>query len=315
MTVQDNSGAGAANVPATSGAAVAPPQDALAEIQCPACEARYRVPMTALGSGGRKVQCASCGEVWHATALAPPPPPPAPEPAPQAAAPEGGFAERLAEMRGGAATAEETAAAEVPGNSAEGPDTVAEGQRDQQMAEIRRMLDDIKGEDRSGGEGELGISLQPPPQTQTVVKDRDVAGIERMAPAADAPAARESYSDPLREKLLDADTKVRRGQDTEQQRAGLMRRHQKRSRRRQAAAEQRRSRSGFYTGLILIVMVGTMMAGTYIFADRLAERMPGAAPALAEYKVTIDGALAEGRAMLDRVTQRVNLVIEEMFAE
>src|SRR4051794_31134080 len=33
-------------------------------ITCPACQTRYQVADDALGSEGRRVRCASCGNVW-----------------------------------------------------------------------------------------------------------------------------------------------------------------------------------------------------------------------------------------------------------
>lgn len=43
-------------------------------ITCPHCGTRYQVPHSTLGSSGREVQCAQCGQSWHAEADAPPPP-------------------------------------------------------------------------------------------------------------------------------------------------------------------------------------------------------------------------------------------------
>jgi predicted Zn finger-like uncharacterized protein len=43
-------------------------------IACPNCGMRYQVPYGTLGKDGREVQCAQCGQSWHATADAPPPP-------------------------------------------------------------------------------------------------------------------------------------------------------------------------------------------------------------------------------------------------
>lgn len=44
-------------------------------LTCPACGKRYLVPSSALGSAGRRVRCAACGETWFQEA-----PPPETEP-------------------------------------------------------------------------------------------------------------------------------------------------------------------------------------------------------------------------------------------
>ena len=43
-------------------------------ITCPHCGTRYQVPHATLGASGREVQCAQCGQSWHAEANEPPPP-------------------------------------------------------------------------------------------------------------------------------------------------------------------------------------------------------------------------------------------------
>lgn len=49
-------------------------------ITCPNCQTKYQVADTAIGSAGRKVQCANCRQSWQAHAELPESPPPAPKP-------------------------------------------------------------------------------------------------------------------------------------------------------------------------------------------------------------------------------------------
>jgi len=48
-------------------------------ITCPNCQTKYEVADHAIGSAGRKVQCANCHQSWKATAPALPPKPPKPK--------------------------------------------------------------------------------------------------------------------------------------------------------------------------------------------------------------------------------------------
>lgn len=48
-------------------------------ITCPHCETKYQVTYEAIGSAGRKVQCAHCQQAWQQRPLDPEPEPPTPE--------------------------------------------------------------------------------------------------------------------------------------------------------------------------------------------------------------------------------------------
>jgi predicted Zn finger-like uncharacterized protein len=48
-------------------------------ITCPHCQTKYQVTYDAIGSAGRKVQCAHCQEAWQQEPLTPEAPPPTPE--------------------------------------------------------------------------------------------------------------------------------------------------------------------------------------------------------------------------------------------
>ncbi|MEM9782961.1 MAG: hypothetical protein AAF899_10825 [Pseudomonadota bacterium] len=227
------------------------------------------------------------------------------------------FAERLARMRSGDGASEaggdagDDSTASEPSAEAgpSQPEKTAE-KRAEQMAEIRRMLDDLKGGGTTTGER---------PDTAEIAQAAAAAApAAKASPAAPAPAPkRDDYVDPLREKLLEPDAKAKRdlAPDGEAQRAGLMRKHQKRSRRRRVAEKSRRSRGGFYTGLSLIVLVGVLMSGTYVFRDRIAERLPGSGPALQQYAETVDAGLVVARGFLDRARTRIDEALGEVLEE
>ncbi|MEM6677491.1 MAG: zinc-ribbon domain-containing protein [Pseudomonadota bacterium] len=188
------------------------------------------------------------------------------------------------------------------------PAAAAADPRADQMAEIRRMLDEMKvpGSDATEPDAEVDKAFK---------RQRDVAGIEKMAPSPAAPPRkREEFTDPLREKLLDPEQKARRDSaDGEKTRAGLMRKHQKRTRRRQLAERTRKSRGGYYTGLVLVLAAAGMLAGVYAFADQIKERVPGTAGAIDDYVASVD----RGRAALDDqlagLRARIDLIIEVML--
>ncbi|MEM6973610.1 MAG: zinc-ribbon domain-containing protein [Pseudomonadota bacterium] len=327
---------------ATGGTAGSAP---VVEISCPSCDARYRVPAGAISVRGRRVQCASCGEIWRAMPedVRPPPPPKAEPAAPSAASVSGAgagaavdavggaasgggadgpmdsFAERLARMRAGDGSDDDAAAAASAG-SGPGPDAttgppVAEKtaeKRAEQMAEIRRMLDDLKGGGEDGARPDVSA------MTAAAAATAPGAAPTRREAAAPAPVSRgEDYVDPLREKLLEPDTRAKKETtaDGETQRAGLMRKHQKRSRRRRVVEKTRKSRGGFMTGLSLIVMVGALMTGTYLFRGQIAERLPGSGPALAQYAETVDAGLAQARGFLDLARERIEATLGEVLED
>ncbi|MEL7171523.1 MAG: zinc-ribbon domain-containing protein [Pseudomonadota bacterium] len=420
----------------------------MSEIECPSCGARYRVPASAIGADGRKVQCAKCGEIWFAKPIAAESEPEAaPEPAeqPALAAPSTGdpvpddgasamreepaaddapapaegesvesdaegegtqvatlpsaaprrrrrwrdlrrdeeaeqefgdeepdmdggngggsggggsdpFAERLARLRqaslapdpipradqesairrrrgedtddsepdfdalrqsaadetedagsvidaaGGAVAARaalEAAEADAP---ADGSDP-----RAGQMAEIRRMLDEMKV---PGSRGDAG----DPEAEKAFQRERDVAGIEKMAPSPAVEQRRsDDYVDPLREKLLDPQVKAKRaGPDGEKARAGLMRKHQKRTRRRQVAEQTRKSRGGFYTGLILVIAAFGMLAGVYAFADEIKAKVPGTGAAIDDYVTTVNAMRRSLDERLVGLEKRIDEIITVM---
>ncbi|MEO1459040.1 MAG: zinc-ribbon domain-containing protein [Pseudomonadota bacterium] len=209
-----------------------------------------------------------------------------------------------------AAKADAEAAPEPAADKAAAPEP-----RDAQMSEIRRMLNELKG---SG----TGAEAQPTEGATQAGGDsfagqRDVAGINRMAPAPSVAAAADEFNDPLREKLLDPELKARRAAaaGAERQREGLMRRHRKRNRRRELASKQRKSMGGFYTGLLLMLGALGMLAGVYAFADRIVERVPGTRPAIEDYVAAVDQMRLQLGEQYKRVEGRVIQIYQEMIED
>lgn len=292
----------------------------MSEIVCPSCEAKYRVPDSAIGPEGRRVHCSKCGEIWlaHPVARAAPAAPAhseaqrtiaaAPtEPGETVAADAGPAASEAAPVEPAwrrAFSAERAASESAAGRVAPiaappAPDTAeadteaaagapATGERETQMAEIRRMLDELQTP-RHGGDSPApaspGISGFTPAGTPP-----PAAAPKRPAPP---PVSDDPYVDPLREKLLQHDSRSKTGKPTEghgnYDPTRLVKRHVRRNRRRMVAEEQRNSSGAFLTGITLTTMVAGAMMLIYAFHAEIAARVPGSGPAMDQYVAVIDG--------------------------
>ena len=281
------------------------------EIVCPSCQARYRLPEGAVGENGRRVSCSACGHAWHAypepeeeetltlgpEAIAEPAPErssPAPEPR-EASKSDDKYAaydsdERLSgtspysdeEDRGMAAYEAFARSQEEDEDSDAGPasreDELA-GDRKQQMAQIRSMLDDIKQSPQATPaaapepEEDEDDHEEPTPQRPSAV-ERSMREVEE-----------EEERDPLRAKL-DQYVKPRKVGDAKQTRKTMLKKHAKKVRRRKM--EERRGSGTFMTGFLLVVLVVSVMAAVYLLAPLIVERFPESEPAIRDYVATMD---------------------------
>jgi hypothetical protein len=177
-----------------------------------------------------------------------------------------------------------------------------EAGREQQMAEIRKMLTQLQGSETAA----------PERGDEVFAREKDVAGVERMAAEA------EDYRDPIREKILEGEAGPgghRWKSRGEYKRDGLMRKHQQRTRRRMMAEKQRKSRSGFWTGLAVVGLGVGLMAAVYVFHPQIIERAPGTEQALTDYVAAVDRLRVQAADAVAHVRTRAEEVIAEFTDE
>lgn len=256
------------------------------EIVCPNCQARYQLPDGAIGPDGRKVSCSSCAHKWRAHPELPAAEVPVAASAPAASAPR----ERTAEEAMAAMTASDAASA--PPTAAPPP---ASGNRDEQMAAIRRMLSDLKeAADTVPDRSDVAAPTEPAPP--------------EPAPPAPGPSARRREDeapnrDRLEDRIDDVNTlaKMVKGEPTGEgyDAVKLRKRHEKRAKRLQRARERRNKSGAFLTGFTLVAVVSSVMVGLYVMHPQIIASQPQMEPALVEYVTTVD----RYRVELDETTQ------------
>ena len=259
------------------------------EIVCPNCQARYQLPDGAIGPEGRKVSCSSCAHKWRAhpeepvpaeasapaeqpapaapPAAAAPPPPPPPPPA----------AEPAAEAEDEDEDEDDDVSAPPP--NAPPPAT---GNRDEQMAAIRKMLSDLKDAADTGSEE----------TTRTAKPAAAAAAAASIGPSArrrddDAP-----NRDRLEDRIDDVDklAKMVKGEPTGDgyDATRLRKRHEKRAKRMQRARERKNRSGAFLTGFTLVAVVAGAMVALYVMHPQIIAAQPELEPALTEYVNTVD---------------------------
>ena len=250
------------------------------EIVCPNCQARYQLPDGAIGPDGRKVSCTSCSHKWRAH-------------------PE---TTSVRERSMDVAAASLAPVANEPPASLNVPPPPAEGGRDEQMAAIRKMLNDLK-------------------ESAKDVPDRSDSGDDEDddEPSAPIPSSRRRDDDdvPNRDSLkgriedVDKLSKMIKGEPTASgyDAAKLRKRHEKRAKRMQKARDRRRKSGAFFTGFTFVVVVTCTFTGLYVFSGQISAASPKMGPAMTQYANTVDRYRIELKATADEwkewVTNRV----------
>jgi predicted Zn finger-like uncharacterized protein len=276
------------------------------EIVCPNCQARYQLPDGAIGPEGRKVSCSSCAHKWRAHPEEPDPaeaPAAAGQPAPEAtpavvtpppeAAPAAPAASKPAPAEPEAAESEadpdDDEDVSAPPANLPPPAT---GNRDEQMAAIRKMLSDLKDAADTGSDSSDGAA----------------AGAAAAAAASVGPSAKRREDDApnrnrLEDRIDDVDklAKMVKGEPTGDgyDATRLRKRHEKRAKRMQRARERRKKSGAFVTGFTLVALVAAVMVGLYVMHPQIIAASPELEPALTQYVNTVDRYRVEFAATTD----------------
>ena len=202
-----------------------------------------------------------------------------------------------------AATTASMAAIASAASDSEAPSTTpppATGDRDEQMAAIRKMLSDLKE----------GAAAEPEPEPE-----------ERPAPTTSAPPMRmraeddDDGRDQLKSRIdeLSKAGRTAKGQPEQSSydAARLRRMHEKRAKKLQRSRERRKKSGAFMTGFTLVCLVAATMVGLYMLRPQIIAASPEMAPALDQYVVAVD----RYRVQLDETTAEWREWMVKRFAE
>ena len=303
-------------------------------LTCPNCDAEYSVDDAAIPPGGRDVQCSNCGHAWfqmhpaaeaEAAAFDPlsrgtplPPSEAVGRGAPAGAAADAAPASPDASPPADApADAPEAAASEPSGEAVadddgddDGNDGGATRVQPAEAPAAPRSLDDnllaILREEAAREAAERRAEAPAMPEVQpdlglTVSAPAPVAATADAAPAPAAPVdldameaggATGDRAAPRRDLLPDIEeinSTLRAGNEARGENAEA-----------QVLAEKARARGGFRAGFIATLAVAVLLTATYTMAPRIAQHLPGSAPAMASYVAGVDVA----RLWLDDAMQK-----------
>lgn len=266
---------------------------------CPNCDAEYEVDASVIPDSGRDVQCSNCGHAWFQLppeveadlaaeeALYTPPEPAIPvieEPALPVAA-----ASPIAEQ-----TAEQTAApaAEPSGRSID--ESVLAVLRE----EAERELGARRAEAPAAIETQTEMGLVQPPAPAAALDPvaRRIARMKGIDPEPPRPAKPQTRREMLPE-IEEINSTLRATSERRSGEAAAV----------SATLDQPRP-AGFRNGFVLMLVLAVLVVAVYVMAPRLAQQIPGAAPALAAYVVAVDGA----RLWLDGALQDLIAAIRGM---
>ncbi|HSF95060.1 MAG TPA: hypothetical protein VLA52_08530 [Thermohalobaculum sp.] len=184
----------------------------------------------------------------------------------------------------------------------------AQGGRDEQMAAIRKMLNDLKES-----------AKDVPDRSDSSQKD------EEEAPPAPLPSARRRDDDepPNRDSLkgriedVDKLSKMVKGEPTTSgyDAIKLRKKHERRAKRMQKARDRRRKSGAFVTGFTFVAVVAGTFTGLYMFNREIIAASPKMEPSLTQYVNTVDRYRVELRQTADDwigwVTNRVESIKDQ----
>lgn len=240
---------------------------------CPNCDAEYEVDAAVIPDTGRDVQCSNCGHAWFQLPAAVEAeiaaeealftPPPAPEPL------AGPTAEFVAE-------AVEEPAAEASAAARSIDESVLAVLREEAERELGARRAETPAPIETQTEMGLDQPAAPPSAADPVA--RRIARMKGVAPEPPVPAK----PLPRREMLPEIEEINSTLRATSERRSG------------EAAAvsatmDRPRAR-GFRNGFLLMLVMAALVVALYAMAPRLAQQMPGVAPALQAYVAAVDSA-------------------------
>ena len=247
------------------------------ELICPSCEARYQLPPGTIGEEGRQVSCQNCGHSWHALpaiALGAPQAPAGRQASPAKGIQyQGAGANRDGGGGGGPVPAHAPPPPEPPIAAGEVDETPTGdgGGRNQQLSDIRAMLEEMQNEDRRGAPSSHASRQQF--EVQEEVYEREPIG-------RDPDESETAFRNRL--------TKVQGGREpakpVDVQR--IRRTHDRRITRKKHAKS---AGSGlFATGVMLVIVVVGTMVGLYVLHPQIIAKEPELQGAMLEYVAAID---------------------------
>lgn len=269
---------------------------------CPNCDAQYEVPDEVMPVAGRDVQCSNCGQTWfqhhpdHTPSepsdlidapapdeeTSPPPPPPPPAAAPERKQLDPAVADILRQE----AETEKTARRKAQPDGLESQpdlgmdleDTSYEDEAERRAREARDRMARLRGSDT--------------PEVQAA------GGSGPAAPEGVAAAAALGSRRDLLPDIEEINSTLRSGSArTGAGAADLDPEFE--------APSHQRSRRGFRTGFITVLLIFAVLLVLYVFAPRLGAAVPALEAPLQSYVVLVD----QGRSWLD---QRVQSILKSL---
>lgn len=267
---------------------------------CPNCGAQYDVPLEVIPEAGRDVQCSNCGHTWFQKRVSQAPAPgpasaPAPDeetptaPAPDLPAPKSSIDPDMADLF------REEREFEARQRAAEGLETQpdlgleppAEDEQARRARESRERMARLKGEETTEARGRS----VPPPSS---AKD---AELQAAALAAAAASRRELLPD-----VEEINQTLRASSEPRviDREAGAP-----------GGSAPRQTGNPFARGFMLMVLLAVVGVALYVFAPKLSEQVPQAAPYLETYVTTVD----KGRVWLDGQVKALLTQLDQMSSE